>query len=350
MSDYRTYFHQTIDKIAHWIFIISAIGIVIDLNTPAFGHPVWISHLNYPILTVAVLAYTLFLFRRISPRYLLLIYSYTFTVFFYVPGIVDPAINNTETLYYFSKTYCCVIYIFFTALTGMGIHVLYLGGLNLALYLITSLRFAAHQGFFYIDYINIFTFIVVPVVIYIVFRQINTFIKKTEDEKEQLKEAEKKILNFKIDEENKRNHFLSVIQQSDIQLLNELSEKMNGILKLENANEIKNELLSLKKRCHLFLYNAENSENARWQKHTDVEFIAGLTSKYPQLTAKEQYICSLIRLRLSSKEIAEKQGLSVESVKWHRKNIRKKLNIPDNKSLIEFVSTNSNSNINKGAI
>ncbi|MBN2766077.1 MAG: helix-turn-helix transcriptional regulator [Paludibacteraceae bacterium] len=350
MNDYRTYFHQTINKIAHWLFIISAIGIVIDTQTPAFGHSAWINYLNYPILLVAVVGYMLYLFRLITSRILLLIFSYAFTVFFYVPGIVDPAINNTETLYYFSKIYCCIIYIFFAALTGMGKHVLYLGGLNLALYLTTSLQFTSIQGSFYIDYINVFTLIVVPVVIFIVFRLIDSFIKNTEAEKHKTKEAEKNILNFKIDEENKRNHFLSVIQQSDIQLLNELSEKMNGLMKLDNVNEIKNEILSLKKKCHLFLYNAENSENARWQKHTDVEFIAGLKSKYPQLTAKEQYICSLIRLRLSSKEIAEKQGLSVESVKWHRKNIRKKLNIPDNKSLIEFVSTNSNSNFNEGAI
>lgn len=56
-------------------------------------------------------------------------------------------------------------------------------------------------------------------------------------------------------------------------------------------------------------------------------FYANLIKRYPQLTPAEIKVCSLIRIGLSSKEIAAILGVSKRTVDSHREHIHKKLNV-----------------------
>ena len=59
----------------------------------------------------------------------------------------------------------------------------------------------------------------------------------------------------------------------------------------------------------------------------DDSFSKELPPKYAELTPAEIRVASLVRKGKTTKEIAEALDVSDQTVMWHRKNIRKKLNI-----------------------
>jgi len=56
-------------------------------------------------------------------------------------------------------------------------------------------------------------------------------------------------------------------------------------------------------------------------------FVTKLAREYRSLTPREIEVCSMIKQGMTSKEIAEAMSVSVETIRNHRKNIRKKLGI-----------------------
>ena len=69
------------------------------------------------------------------------------------------------------------------------------------------------------------------------------------------------------------------------------------------------------------------------------DFYQKLNAKYPKLTRGDQKLCALVKLNLSSKEMAKLLGISIESVHTNRYRLRKKLSLARETSLTEFVST-----------
>jgi DNA-binding CsgD family transcriptional regulator len=59
------------------------------------------------------------------------------------------------------------------------------------------------------------------------------------------------------------------------------------------------------------------------------------------LTYTENQVCELIKIGFSTKEIAEKLNVSIDTVHTHRKNIRKKLGLSDkNINLYSYIKSN----------
>lgn len=67
------------------------------------------------------------------------------------------------------------------------------------------------------------------------------------------------------------------------------------------------------------------------------EFTSLLENRFPNLTQNEIQLCSLLRLQLSSKEIASVKNITPESVKVLRSRLRKKLNIETGQDLQQFI-------------
>jgi DNA-binding CsgD family transcriptional regulator len=315
-------------------------GILFDLALWNAEHPDWVIYFNYPILSVSLICLVLSATGKIPFRTSFLIYIYLFSCCFYLPGFIDPSLSKTDTLSYFSKIGACIAYLFFAGLIGAGKHVLSLGAINLLLYLSLSYFFYTKQDLFYIDYVNMFSIIAIPVIVYIMFQHIDKSIGENEENKLRLKNAETELLHLRIEEENKRNHYLSVIQQSNSDFVANFDSEIDSILKEMNDDSKAIKIKELKRLCNAFRYSTEKTDNAQWQKHTDAEFIAALQKYCPELSAKEQYICSLIRIRLSTKQIADNLNVSVETIKWHRKNIRKKLQMESNMDFCSFFDLN----------
>lgn len=66
-------------------------------------------------------------------------------------------------------------------------------------------------------------------------------------------------------------------------------------------------------------------------------FLKRLKEKYPDLTPTDLRFCALLRLNLSTKDIAQFTGLSVRGVEGARYRLRRKLDLPEGTNLVEFL-------------
>lgn len=66
-------------------------------------------------------------------------------------------------------------------------------------------------------------------------------------------------------------------------------------------------------------------------------FFRHLHRDYPDLTSNDLRFCAYLRLNLSSKDIAHLMNITLKGVEVARYRIRKKINLPSNKSLTEFM-------------
>ena len=66
-------------------------------------------------------------------------------------------------------------------------------------------------------------------------------------------------------------------------------------------------------------------------------FLTILKTKFPQLSPTDLKLCAYLRLNLSSKEIAQILNISLKGVEVSRYRIRKKLNLPTETNLYDFL-------------
>jgi DNA-binding CsgD family transcriptional regulator len=67
------------------------------------------------------------------------------------------------------------------------------------------------------------------------------------------------------------------------------------------------------------------------------EFLFRIREQFPQLTPGDLKLCAYLRMNLSTKKIALLLGISTRGVENHRYRLRKKLNLPRDRNLIEFM-------------
>ena len=67
------------------------------------------------------------------------------------------------------------------------------------------------------------------------------------------------------------------------------------------------------------------------------EFIENLTKEHPNLTQGEKYLATMLRVNLSTKEISMISGNSPKTINMNRYRLRKALNLPTEKDLVEYL-------------
>ncbi len=340
MKYYQQYFQAEIKKITYILMIVSLIVVGFDEISNYKVYPDWIRFLNLGLISMNSILLFLSLVKKIKIKHAFLIYGYLFTLNIYFPGFIGNEELRITIITSFSNLGACIIYIFVAGLIGVGAHVLILGGLNiLCIFMITMTSHFSAEKTSYVDPVNILMFILTPILIYIMLRQIEKSLIINDKNKKKILVQEKELLTLKVEEERKRNHFLSVIQSENNLFASKIIAQLSKIAKEKNENGKKKLLQDLKQLCIMQVYKTSKSDIARWYKETDTDFIVNLKKKYPELTPKEQHICSLLRINLNTKEIADNLNMSKETIKWYRKRIRKKLGINDNQNLIEFLET-----------
>jgi DNA-binding CsgD family transcriptional regulator len=66
-------------------------------------------------------------------------------------------------------------------------------------------------------------------------------------------------------------------------------------------------------------------------------FMQRLKSSYPELTPRDMRLCAYLRMNFNTKEFAPLLGISVRGVEDTRYSIRKKLQLPSDTNITEFI-------------
>ena len=121
--------------------------------------------------------------------------------------------------------------------------------------------------------------------------------------------------------------------------LGNIYEELSSLITHQgDSGQIKNRLKKLKHKLGDYLDTEKEWQS--FEEHFDLmhnNFIKKLNNRHPNLSFDELKICSLIKLKLSTKEIATRVNLSTRGVETKRYRLRKKLNLEKGISLADFL-------------
>lgn len=161
-------------------------------------------------------------------------------------------------------------------------------------------------------------------------------------EVEQSKAALTEIQNEKLEAEIRfKNQELAsatmhLVQKGEILLT--IQEALNQILEKSTNPAVKKEIQQL---LNLLNFDAKLDED--WEHfafHFDqvhVDFLKRLREQFPQLSSNDYKLCAYLRMNLTTKEIAPLMNISVRGVEASRYRLRKKLNLPNDANLTDFI-------------
>ncbi|WP_422859798.1 tetratricopeptide repeat protein [Flagellimonas sp. S174] len=162
----------------------------------------------------------------------------------------------------------------------------------------------------------------------------NEKLTQTELENAQLRQRE---LEQELDFKNKEltSYTLNFTQKNE--LFGELLEKIESLQSATPSKQSKilNELRK-KIKSHTNL-NRDWEDFKRYFEEVHKGFYTTLKEKHPDLSSNDLKICSLARLNLSIKETAGVMGISPESAKTARYRLRKKLDLPPETELLDYL-------------
>jgi PiT family inorganic phosphate transporter len=130
---------------------------------------------------------------------------------------------------------------------------------------------------------------------------------------------------------------LDIIQKTEV--LAQLKTEIDQIKK-KPENEIKYSDLNNIKTLIVEQLNIEKERKSlnNYIQELNINFYQNLSTKYPELSEKEKRLCALLRLNLSSKEIASILGISFKSVEINRYRIRKKMSLKKDEKLHHIIN------------
>ncbi|MEN8115445.1 MAG: inorganic phosphate transporter [Bacteroidota bacterium] len=143
-----------------------------------------------------------------------------------------------------------------------------------------------------------------------------------------------KEIEFK--EKEQKKIALSIIRKNEI--FSKLKAEIEGI-KSKPEKSLKYSDLNTLKVLILDNLNLEKERKSldNYIKELNDTFFQNLEKNYPGLTENEKKLCSLLRLKLSSKEIASILNISPKSVEVSRYRLRKKMGIKKEEALSKII-------------
>lgn len=159
----------------------------------------------------------------------------------------------------------------------------------------------------------------------------------------EIEQSEKAIIqlqNEKLESEmSYKNKELADAALHLVERTDALARVKEELQKLYKANDAD---LSLKKALQLVNDIERNNEN--WDRFAvrfdeiNNDFLKTIKGLYPQLTSTDLKLCAYLQLNMSSKEIAQLMNISLRGVEISRYRLRKKLQLPTEKSFLEFFA------------
>ena len=184
--------------------------------------------------------------------------------------------------------------------------------------------------------------------------------KKFQLQHKKFEEEQQKLLYIHELERNKTESELVALRnqklESDINFKNSelASSAMHLVKKGELLTKVKGELTQVMKRLEneqaiselkkmIKTLSEDDQVDKEWEnftKHFDTvhsDFVVRVKEKHPAITGNEMKLCAYLRMNLSTKEIAQLMNISVRGVEISRYRLRKKLGIPTEMNLFEYL-------------
>ncbi|MBS1668408.1 MAG: transcriptional regulator [Bacteroidetes bacterium] len=218
-----------------------------------------------------------------------------------------------------------------------------------------SYQFVIAPPFYKTIWAYLFYFFVLVTLIY--------FLKKWQDHRLKIQQLEyeekqKQIIalhNLEIEKSEKEIIKLQNEKLASEILLKkkELADTSMHLIEREDAlARVKEELQKLYKKTGnnhdvkiaLQLMNGIEKNSSNWDQFAahfneiSNDFLKKMKSRFPNLTNADLKVCAYLQLNLSSKEIAQLMNISVRGVEMSRYRIRKKIQIPPEQGLNEFLN------------
>ncbi|MEX1001440.1 MAG: tetratricopeptide repeat protein [Crocinitomicaceae bacterium] len=169
---------------------------------------------------------------------------------------------------------------------------------------------------------------------FLLFRTLRTRLEKNKLKNQHL-EQQQKLLQREIEFKRKEIENFSAYILEKNNILDEVKASLNDIKKKHPDSEVIHE--SLQQVSHNLRLDKDRKELDLKIDQAHQEFISRLLQQHPKLTKTEQRLCSLILMDLSNKDISTIMNVAPDSVKKARNRLRKKLDLPPNTDLYDFL-------------
>jgi len=158
-------------------------------------------------------------------------------------------------------------------------------------------------------------------------------IKELENE-QQLMKIRNEQLSMDVDSKNRELAVstMSLIQKNEVLTL--IKEDLKKTTDEGNNKSIKSVISTINKNI-----NEEDTWNVFKEafNNADKDFLKKIKNEHAALTPNDLRLCAYLRLNLSSKEIAPLLNISVRSVEIKRYRLRKKMDLPHEQGLVEYI-------------
>ncbi len=162
-------------------------------------------------------------------------------------------------------------------------------------------------------------------------------LQEKENELQQIKEQE---LNRVIDQKNRELSSYALTFTKDNEFLEQLSEELKQLLLVKDPRDkeykerIRNILSQVKQRC-----NTDNWQEFKYYfEQVHPSFYDRLEEISPGITQRQKRLCAMLYIGLSTKEISSITFREIRSIESARNRLRKKLEVPNEESIQEFLS------------
>lgn len=180
---------------------------------------------------------------------------------------------------------------------------------------------------------SLLVILLVVLLLYIYHRVSKEKLMKLQLEKEKIAKTN---LESQIDFKDRELEGLALNITNKNRFLQDLSKQLDGL----NASdsEFKSKVRDVKYLISQYLQS--DKELADFNKQVELlqqNFLYALSEEFPELSENEKQLCVLLRLDISSKDIALMRNVSEKSVHMARYRLRKKMKLESNDNLVDYL-------------
>lgn len=158
--------------------------------------------------------------------------------------------------------------------------------------------------------------------------------KRREEKAEEIAERAKQEVEFKNRELS--SYTVNFVRKN--RLFEDLIESIQEIKK-RSTSEVNKDLTSIEKTVKKHIQVDQDWEDFKLRfENMHQGFFDKLHEKFPSLTNNDLRLSVLVKMNFSIKELSEMLGISPESVKTARYRLKKKLNLPSEQTLNDFLN------------